>query len=150
MNDVSATHKKTWKNEDAVDTGYGGKVTWVGYCNDPHPGEAVIENVKEATVFAAGSYDSVTYCEVCNEQLSSEEVAIMKLKPTIRLSATKKTLKKGKTYKLKVSNLANGDAVKSFKTSKKSSRDRNIQRRDQSKEGGQSHYYGHAQIRQDR
>lgn len=108
------------KKEDAVDTGYGGKVTWVGYCNDPHPGEAVIENVKEATVFAAGSYDSVTYCEVCNEQLSSEEVAIMKLKPTIRLSATKKTLKKGKTYKLKVSNLANGDAVKSFKTSKKS------------------------------
>jgi len=47
-------------------------------------------------------------------------VTIAKLKPTIKLSATKKTLKKGKTYTLKVTGLAKGDAVKSFKTSKKS------------------------------
>ena len=45
---------------------------------------------------------------------------IAKLKPTIKFSATKKTLKKGKTFTLKVSKLARGDAVKSFKTTKKS------------------------------
>ena len=112
-------HNDTW-DEDAIDTGYGGKVKWVGYCNDPQPGTAVKKNVKAATALKAGSYDSVVYCKVCKQQLSSKKVTIKKLTPTIKLSATKKTLKKGKTYKLKVSKLAKGDAVKSFKTSKKS------------------------------
>lgn len=112
-------HNATW-DEDAIDTGYGGKVKWVGYCNDPQPAEAVQENVVEATVFAAGSYDSVVYCSVCGDEISRTTETIAKLTPTIKLSATKKTLKKKKTYTLKVTDLANGDSVKSFKTSKKS------------------------------
>jgi len=37
-------------------------------------GEAVIENVVDATCTVAGSYDSVVYCAVCNEELSRETV----------------------------------------------------------------------------
>ncbi len=37
-------------------------------------GEAVIENEKEATCVAAGSYDEVVYCSVCGEELSRETV----------------------------------------------------------------------------
>ena len=77
------------------------------------------ENRKEATVFAAGSYQTVTYCKYCKQELSRKTVSIAKLNPTIKLSAKKKTLKKGKTYKLKVTGLAAGDSVKSFKSSKK-------------------------------
>ena len=111
-------HNATW-DEEAVECGYGGKVKWIGYCDDPKPMAAVKKNVKAATVFKAGSYDSVVYCSVCGKEISRRTVSIAKLKPTIKLSATRKTLKKGKTYTLKVSGLAKGDAVKSFKTSRK-------------------------------
>jgi len=36
------------------------------------PSEAVIENKKESTCTEHGSYDSVVYCSVCNEELSRE------------------------------------------------------------------------------
>ena len=39
-------------------------------------GEAVRENEKAATCFAAGSYDSVVYCSVCNTEMSRDTVAI--------------------------------------------------------------------------
>ena len=104
---------------DVIDTGYGGRVKWVGVCSHA-AGAAVTENRKEATVFAAGSYQTVTYCRYCKKELSRRTVSIAKLRPTIKLSAQKKKLKTGKTYKLKVSGLARGDSVKSFKSSKKS------------------------------
>ena len=44
---------------------------------------------------------------------------ISKLKPTIKLSKTKVIIKKGKSVTIKVSKLAKGDAVKSWKTSNK-------------------------------
>ncbi len=41
----------------------------------PHtPGEVVVENVKDATCTANGSYDNVTYCTVCGEEASRETV----------------------------------------------------------------------------
>lgn len=109
----------TW-TEDILDSGYGGKVKWVGYCITHDKAAAVKENVKAATALKAGSYDLVTYCSRCGEELSRETVSVKKLTPTIKLSATKKTLKKGKTFTLKVTGLAKGDSVKSFKSSNKS------------------------------
>ncbi len=38
--------------------------------------EAVKENEKPATCFAAGSYDSVVYCSVCGEEISRETVTV--------------------------------------------------------------------------
>ena len=38
--------------------------------------EAVKENEKAATCFAAGSYDSVVYCSVCGEELSRETITV--------------------------------------------------------------------------
>ena len=108
----------TWTDE-VRDSGYGGKVKWQGYCSSHKAASAVKENVKEATALKAGSYDSVVYCSKCKAEISRKTVTVKKLTPTIKLSATKKTLKKGKTYTLKVTGLAKGDAVKSFKTSKK-------------------------------
>ena len=55
-------------------------------------------------------------CTTCNNVKTKK---IAKLKPTIKLSVTKKTLKKGKTFKLSVSKLATGDSIKSVKTSNK-------------------------------
>ena len=109
----------TW-TEEILDYAYGGKVKWVGYCLTHVNAAAVKENVKAATALKTGSYEEVVYCKQCCKEISRKTVTIAKLKPTIKLSATKKTLKKGKTYTLKVSKLAKGDAVKSFKTSKKS------------------------------
>ena len=40
------------------------------------PAEAVRENEKAATCFAAGSYESVVYCERCGTEISRETVAI--------------------------------------------------------------------------
>ena len=40
------------------------------------PAEAVKENEKAATCTEAGSYDSVVYCSVCNEELSRETVTV--------------------------------------------------------------------------
>lgn len=49
-----------------------------------------------------------------------ESQSIPKLKATIKLSSTKKTVKKNKSYTLKITKLAKGDMVKSVKSSKKS------------------------------
>ena len=40
------------------------------------PGDAVTENVVAATCEAAGGYESVVYCTVCNEELSRETVTV--------------------------------------------------------------------------
>ena len=108
---------ETW-TEDILDSGYGGKVKWIGYCASHVEGAAVKENNKAATALAAGSYDLVTYCEKCGTEISRKTVTVKKLTPTIKLSAAKKTLKKGKSYTLKVTGLAKGDSIKSFKSSK--------------------------------
>ena len=71
------------------------------------------KTVKAATALAKGSKKRV--CKVCGK---TETKAIAKLKATIKLSATKKTIKRKKSYTLKISKLAKGDAVKSVKSSK--------------------------------
>ncbi|MDO4816674.1 MAG: hypothetical protein Q4A83_08805, partial [Bacillota bacterium] len=43
------------------------------------PGEAVRENVKDATCREAGSYDEVVYCTVCNHEISRTIKTIAKL-----------------------------------------------------------------------
>ena len=70
--------------------------------------------VKVATVFANGEREHS--CTVCGE---SETESIPKLKATVKLSATKKTVRRNKTYTLKITKLAKGDSVKSVKSSKK-------------------------------
>ena len=73
------------------------------------------ETVKAATVFATGQKERS--CTECGE---IETKTIPKLKATIKLSSTKKTVKKNKSYTLKVTKLAKGDSVKSVKSNKKS------------------------------
>ena len=108
---------KTWTSE-VLDSGYGGRIKWVGVCAH-EAGTTTVENKKDATALAAGSYDSVVYCRHCSKEMSRKTVSTPKLKATIKLSATKKKLKKGKTYTLKVTGLAKGDGVKKFKSSRK-------------------------------
>ena len=108
---------KTWTAE-IMDSGYCGKIKWIGVCSHT-AGPSVTENRKEPTVFAAGSFDTVVRCKHCGQEMSRKTTTIAKLKPTVKLSAKKKTLKKKKTYTLKVTGLAKGDSVKSFKSSKK-------------------------------
>lgn len=68
---------------------------------------------KSATVFAAGT--KTRTCSVCDKK---ENITIKKLTPTIKLNASSITLKtKQSTTKIKVSNLAAGDKVKSWKSS---------------------------------
>ena len=62
---------------------------------------------KQPTVFATGKKE--THCLLCNKK---KEQTIAKLKPTIKLSATKKTIKRKKSYTLTISKLARADAVK--------------------------------------
>ncbi len=69
---------------------------------------------KSATALAAGSKERK--CKNCS---TIEKKSIKKLTPTIKLSSTKKTIKKKKSYTLKISNLAKGDAIKSVVSSKK-------------------------------
>lgn len=66
------------------------------------------KTVKSATVFVKGKRTRT--CKVCKTKYTQ---TVAKLKPTIKLSATKKTIKKRKTYTLVVSKLAKGDYVKS-------------------------------------
>lgn len=70
---------------------------------------------KQATVFETGSKERS--CDCCGKKQTE---TIAKKKPTITLSATKKTLKKNKTYVLSVSKLAKGDSVKSVTSGNKS------------------------------
>lgn len=69
---------------------------------------------KAATVFATGSKRRT--CSTCGYVKKS---TIPKLKPTVKLSATKKTLRKKQNYILKMSNLAKGDSIKSVTSNKK-------------------------------
>lgn len=69
---------------------------------------------KKATVFTTGK--KTHKCKVCGKTQSK---TIAKLKPTIELSKTKATIKKGRSLTIKVSKLAKGDAVKTWKTSNK-------------------------------
>lgn len=72
---------------------------------------------KEATVFAEGT--SVQKCSVCGAVVKSQ--AITKLAPTLKLNLTAgKTvpMKVKQSFNVKVTGLANGDGVKSWKSNK--------------------------------
>ena len=71
------------------------------------------KTVKAATVFSTGKREST--CKSCGQKKSQ---TIAKLKPTIKLSATKKTLGRNKSYTLSITGLAKGDAVKSVYSNK--------------------------------
>ena len=71
----------------------GGYTTYTCECGDTYvadeteatghtAGEAVKENEVAPTCTAAGSYDSVVYCSVCNAELSRETVAVAALDHT--------------------------------------------------------------------
>lgn len=70
--------------------------------------------VKAPTVFAAGKRERT--CTSCGQKQTQ---TIAKLKPTIKLSATQKTLAKSKSYTLTITKLAKGDSVKSVTSSNK-------------------------------
>lgn len=72
------------------------------------------KTTKSATALVKGS--KYRTCKVCKKK---ETQPIEKLKPTIKLSATKKTIKKKKSYTLVISKLAKGDSVKSVTSSNK-------------------------------
>lgn len=72
------------------------------------------KTTKKATVSASGRKQRE--CTVCGK---TETKTIPRLKPTLKLSKTKATIKKGRSLKIKVSKLANGDKVVSWKTSNK-------------------------------
>ena len=72
------------------------------------------KTIKEATVLKTGKKERK--CSRCSKK---ETAVIPKLKATIKLSATKKTIKLSKSYVLKITKLAKGDAVKSVISSKK-------------------------------
>lgn len=69
---------------------------------------------KPATVFKKGK--KMRKCAICGK---NEYKTIAKLTPTIKLSKTKVKLRKGETICIKVTKLAKGDAVASWKTSDK-------------------------------
>ena len=70
---------------------------------------------KKATCLAIGLKRRT--CSGCGQSQSQK---IAKLSATVKLSASKKTLKKKKSYTLKITKLAAGDSVISVKASKKS------------------------------
>ena len=72
------------------------------------------KTVKAATVLTSGKKERT--CTSCGQK---ESQSIPKLKATIKLSATKKTVGKNKAYTLKVTKLAKGDAIKSVRSSNK-------------------------------
>lgn len=73
------------------------------------------KTVKAATVFATGKKEcKCTYCGAKKTQ------TIPKLKPTVKLSATKRTIARNKYYTLKITGLARGDSVRSVRSSKTS------------------------------
>ena len=71
------------------------------------------KTVKTATVSATGKKEST--CKTCGQKKSQ---TIAKLKPTIKLSVTKKTIGRNKSYTLSIANLAKGDSIKFIKSSK--------------------------------
>ena len=78
---------------------------------------AVTDKALAATVFKAGK-TAGKHCSVCGKTITAQKT-VKKLTATIKLSATKKTIKKKKSFTLTISKLANGDSVKSVKSSNK-------------------------------
>ena len=74
----------------------------------------VWKTVKAATVFTSGKKQCSCSCGKKKTQ------SIPKLKPTIKLSSTKKTIRRNRSYVLKITKLAKGDSVKSVKSRKTS------------------------------
>lgn len=87
-----------------------------GFHTEPYPHEwsSKWKVTKQPTALATGKKQ--TYCVECNKK---KEQTIAKLKPTIKLSATKKTIKRKKTYTLTISKLAKADYVKSVTVNNK-------------------------------
>ena len=73
------------------------------------------KTTKAATALAKG-----TKVRTCSHCKTKQKASIAKLKATIKLSATKKTINQNKSFTLKISNLAKGDSVKSVTSSKSS------------------------------
>lgn len=123
-----SNHKNTeyrgYKDCSCVKVGYSGDE----YCSDcgafiskgfhfgpyPHEWSSKWKITKQPTALATGKKQ--TYCVECNKK---KEQSIAKLKPTIKLSATKKTIKRKKTYTLTISKLAKADYVKSVTVNNK-------------------------------
>lgn len=72
-------------------------------------------SVKPATVLTTG--EKTTICSECGYIF--EKRTINKLKPTIKLSANKKKLKKGKSFVLSISKLGKGDYIEKVSLNKK-------------------------------
>lgn len=72
------------------------------------------KTTRKATVSTSGRKQHK--CTVCGK---TETNTIPRLKPTLKLSKTKATIRKGRSLKIKVLNLAYGDKVVSWKTSNK-------------------------------
>lgn len=70
------------------------------------------KTTKKATVFKKGQ--KTKECFLCGKTSKS---SIDKLKPTIKLSSTKKTIKQLHSFNITVKNIANGDSISSVKTS---------------------------------
>ena len=70
---------------------------------------------KKATIFKSGK--EITTCTICSKILNQR--TIKKLKSSVKLSKNKLTLKKGKTYKLKIKKQTKGDKISSWTSSKK-------------------------------
>ena len=120
-----------WESEKTEDRAAtcrqsGQKSTHCAVCNAILPGsEEEIPSVahkygayqvtKQPTVMKAGEKERT--CTVCK---TVQKAAIAKLKPTMKLNATKVRLKVGQsTTKVKVSGLAKGDTIKSWKSGNK-------------------------------
>lgn len=69
------------------------------------------KTVKAATVFAIGKKECK--CQSCNQKKTQ---TIPKLKPTIKLSATNKTIARNKYYTLSITKLAKGDSIKTVRS----------------------------------
>ena len=122
LNHTGKTEVRNAKKATCKSAGYTGDT----YCKDCgaklKTGKKITINhtwsawktTKSATVLAKGS--KYRTCKVCKKK---ETQSIAKLKPTIKLSATKKTIKKKKSYTLAISKLAKGDFVKSVTSSNK-------------------------------
>lgn len=79
-------------------------------------GHVIVKDpAKAATAVSAGK-TAGSHCSVCNKVIVPQKT-IAKLKAKIKLSAKTKTIKRKKSYVLKVSGLAKGDYVKSVKSS---------------------------------
>lgn len=95
-----------WKNGQMILTDY--------YCqNDGHIYDAW-RTTKAATIEKEGQ--KTRSCYACDKK---EQKSIKKLKPTIKLSVTSKSVKELHSFKLSVKNIAKGDSIKTVTVSAK-------------------------------